>query len=455
MPKRNTSRAGAPNNGRPVRRPVTKKAISASPTSAWIIREVAFATHEKQQKSEAAKLRASLEVLERGVEEWNRWRSANPKARPHLSNANLSWTNSHIGSLEGIDFSNTELQDASFEGGCLSSANLTGANLEHANLTDASLQKANLTEANLRWADLTSAHLGFGRFDHADMTGANLTDAELWCASLQGTNLTMGTLDRIEASGAHVMGADLSFVRLLDADLSEADLSSANLTYATLVGTNLQNARLTGCNVYGISVWDVSLEGAEQSDLTIGRGDESPVRVDDIEVAQFVHLLLDHRKLRKAISAVAERAVLILGRFSDGGLEVLEALAARLREMKYLPIIFDFDRPSGRNYTETIMALAGISRFVVADLSGASVPQELHATVPHFKIPFVPILRSGTKPYSMLVDILEYPWVVRPPVEFKDKEQLKEIVKLQIVSPAEIKHRSRQRLLKKLFNPAR
>ena len=111
--------------------------------------------------------------------------------------------------------------------------------------------------------------------------------------------------------------------------------------------------------------------------------------------------------------------MLILGRFSNGGLEVLEALAATLREMKYLPIIFDFDRNSDRNYTETIMTLAGLSRFVVADLSGSSVPQELHATVPHFEIPFVPILHAGTRPYAMFVDILEHPWVI-PIVKFKD-----------------------------------
>ena len=40
-------------------------------------------------------------------------------------------------------------------------------------------------------------------------------------------------------------------------------------------------------------------------------------------------------------------------------------------------------RPAGRNYTETIMTLAGLSRFVVADLSGSSVPHELHASFTH------------------------------------------------------------------------
>ena len=209
------------------------------------------------------------------------------------------------------------------------------------------------------------------------MTLANLSDAELWCASLQGANLSMAILDRVEASEIHAMEANFSFARLLDADLRTADLSGANLSYATLVGTNLKGATLTGCNVYGISVWDVDLDEAEQSRLVIRRHDESPVLVDDIEVAQFVHLLLDHRKLRRVIEAVAERGVLILGRFAKDGLETLEALAASLRKLKYLPIIFDFDRPSDRNYTETIMTLAGLSRFVVADLSGSSVPQEI------------------------------------------------------------------------------
>ena len=32
--------------------------------------------------------------------------------------------------------------------------------------------------------------------------------------------------------------------------------------------------------------------------------------------------------------------------------------------------------------------LVGLSRFVIVDLSGPSVPQELYATVPHFKVPF-------------------------------------------------------------------
>lgn len=65
------------------------------------------------------------------------------------------------------------------------------------------------------------------------------------------------------------------------------------------------------------------------------------------------------------LNAVTERGVLILGRFALGGRALLQSVAAELKESGYLPIIFDFDRPDDRNFTETIMTLAGLSRFNV------------------------------------------------------------------------------------------
>ena len=53
----------------------------------------------------------------------------------------------------------------------------------------------------------------------------------------------------------------------------------------------------------------------------------------------------------------------------------------------------------------------------------------------------------------MLVDLLEYPWVIKPVVEFENKEHLIGIAKEKIVGPAEKKYRDRQVLLKKLFKP--
>src|SRR5260370_38796978 len=98
-------------------------------------------------------------------------------------------------------------------------------------------------------------------------------------------------------------------------------------------------------------------------------------------------------------------------------------------------MIFDFDRPENRDYTETVKTLIGLSSFVIVDLSGPSVPQELYATVPHFAIPFVPIIEAGRKVHSMFRDLFKYPWVF-PPVTFTDKEQLLEVLPSSIIEPA-------------------
>jgi hypothetical protein len=82
--------------------------------------------------------------------------------------------------------------------------------------------------------------------------------------------------------------------------------------------------------------------------------------------------------------------VLILGRFTDERKEVLDALRDELRKRDYLPILFDFDKPTSRTTDETITLLARMARFVIADISDAkSVLQELRAIVP--ALPSVPV----------------------------------------------------------------
>jgi hypothetical protein len=48
----------------------------------------------------------------------------------------------------------------------------------------------------------------------------------------------------------------------------------------------------------------------------------------------------------------------------------------------YLPIVFNFDKPETKDFTETVRLLAGLVKFVIADLSSPkSVPYELSAIV--------------------------------------------------------------------------
>jgi hypothetical protein len=102
----------------------------------------------------------------------------------------------------------------------------------------------------------------------------------------------------------------------------------------------------------------LKLERAKQQNLVITRKDEPTVTVDNIEVAQFIYLMLHNKKVRDVIDTITSKAVLILGRFTDDRKAVLDALREELRKCNYLPILFDFNVPATRDITETV-SLAG------------------------------------------------------------------------------------------------
>jgi uncharacterized protein YjbI with pentapeptide repeats len=167
------------------------------------------------------------------------------------------------------------------------------------------------------------------------------------------------------------------------ADLRGADLSGADFTHATLVETNLEGANLTDRSVYGISAWNVRLDGAIQSNLVITPQHEAVIQVDNLEVAQFIYLLLKNEKIRDVIDTITSKVVLILGRFTPERKVVLDAIREELRSRHYLPVLFDFAKPKNQTTVETISTLAHMARFVIADLTDAkSVLQELQAVVP-------------------------------------------------------------------------
>src|SRR2546423_1370710 len=195
-------------------------------------------------------------------------------------------------------------------------------------------------------------------------------------------------LSEADLIGANLSRANLSEANLSEANLSKANLSEANLSKATLVRTNLAQANLTDCQIYGISAWDIQLEEAKQNNLVITLEGQPTITVDNLEVAQFIYLLLNNPKIRDVIDTIAKKAVLILGRFTPERKAVLDALREALRIHGYVPILFDFDKPVTRDLTETVSTLAHLARFIVADLTDpSSIPQELYAIVPHRMVP--------------------------------------------------------------------
>ena len=178
--------------------------------------------------------------------------------------------------------------------------------------------------------------------------------------------------------------------------------------------TDFTNATITGCRTYGASAWNVTLVGTVQHNLVITKEGEPVVTVDDLKVAQFVYLLLHNPNIRDIIDTIGRRGVLILGRFTRERKQVLDAIREKLREFGFVPMMFDFEKPTQRDFTETIKTLAGMSRFIIVDITNPrSSPLELQATMPDYMIPFVPIIHDTEEPFPMFRDLKQkYEWAL-------------------------------------------
>jgi hypothetical protein len=160
--------------------------------------------------------------------------------------------------------------------------------------------------------------------------------------------------------------------------------------------------------------------------------------VDDLEVAQFIYLLLNNQKVRQVIYTVTSKAVLILGRFSPERKPMLDALRREIRELGYLPILFDFDPVATHTRMETVCTLAHLSRFVIADITDArTVLQELQGIVPTApSLPVQPILLAGQKEPGMIDFFHAYPWFL-PTVYYESPQVLLPVLKARVIDRVE------------------
>jgi uncharacterized protein YjbI with pentapeptide repeats len=383
-----------------------------------------------------------LKILQQGVDAWNAWRQKEPSATPDLRE----------GELRGANLSGADLREANLEVADLTRAILYEAKLRGANLTGATLFKSTLRGADFSLSLRLGPDLGGGsalsgtkwvktNLTDANLIEANLTDADLIRAKLGGADLRRAKLVKANLRGANLVQADLIGAEIEMSDLTGANLIEANLELAVLVDTNLTGADLTGARIYGLSAWSLNLEGSKQQSLVITRRNEPEVTVDNIEVSQFVYLLLHNEKIRDVIDTIGRKGVLPLGRFTGGRMAVLERLREELRKRGYVPMVFNFDKPETKDFTETVRVLAGLSHFVIADVTNPrSAPLELQATVPECMIPFRPIIEEGEEPFAMLNDlwIKHREWVFEP-IYYSSLEALVGALDEKIIKPAEVR----------------
>src|SRR5258708_16851802 len=409
-----------------------------------------------------------LNLVKQGVEDWNRWREAHPEEPPNLRGADLSGIlvqETDQGDIVEVKIGDADLRNADLYGANLHETDLSGAQLFNANLSMANLRAADLSGANLVHttfykAKLIKATLYKAQLDEADFRNADLRRANLSEAACVQTNLREAKLQQSDLSGANLSAADLRKANLCEANLSNANLSGADLSGADLRGaylsralfieTNLSGADLTNCFVYGLSVWKVDLQGAKQESLIITPLYESTITVDNLEVAQFIYLLLNNKKIRDVIDTITSKVVLILGRFTPGRKAILDALRDELRKHNYTPVLFDFEKPANRDLTETVSTLAHLARFIIVDLTDpSSAPHEVATVIPYTVVPVQPLLLQEPlmvdgkvverREYTMFEDLRRrHSWEL-PTVRYQDATNLFTLLKEQIIDPAERK----------------
>jgi uncharacterized protein YjbI with pentapeptide repeats len=406
--------------------------------------KLARKTHPPYDKQCVEKL---LRILERGSSEWNRWRSSHRGEYIDLRGISLFGRDT---SFRGVNLSEANLSDSNlarvdFEEADLSACYATDADFQGANLRGANLQGAYLVECDFAFAYLTNADLRLTELSNSMFMSAECDGANFQKAKLHSTQVVWGSLAR-----AILAQADFSDSILREADLSNADLTCAHLDGVSLVEANLQGANLDGCHVFGTSVWKSNLHECKQSNLVITPEDEPGITVDNLKVAQFIYMILNDNDIRDVIDTITSKVVLIIGRFTAERKAVLDAIRDELRRWNYTPVMFDFARPASKNFIETVNTLAGMSRFIIADLTDAKVViQELHTIVRQFpSVPVKPLLLKGAEPTAVLLDFMDYPTFLTIH-QYADETELLKSIDEKIIAPAEAKANEIQERRKK------
>lgn len=366
-----------------------------------------------------------VSILKKGVAEWNRWRDSTNYGAADLSGADLSGMK-----LNGVNFLRTKLQGATLE-----RTQLEHAQLKEADLTGARLDRANLEHANARSTVLDEVVAEEPNFEVSTLRGARfrrarIARARFHRAYLRDTNL----------SDAVFAGCWFRFASLDGAYCKNTDFSGSDLRYASMVKTRLNGANLTDVYVFGISAWGVETDAGTRQDLIVGidQEEEAPLRAHDLHTAQLLGLMLDGAGVRAVLDSVTSKLVLILGSFSPAEKAVLDALRLSLQSHGYVAVEFDFDRPSERDYAETALTLAGLSRFVVADFTNA---KEVRAEVAqarrqYMRVPILPIAREGASlPITMANSFT--PEELQLLVRYRDIDDLLQKIQTSIIGPAE------------------
>jgi hypothetical protein len=340
---------------------------------------------------------ATLEVVNRlkVVEQWNRWRLANPHTSPDLAGAALPGAYLRRALLDRAD---------------LTDANLINVDLSGADLTDAQLRGANLFAANLSEASLRGVDLSYANLSGANLTGADLSNAILRRCGVHGTDFSsarfawtvLGDLDLSEVIGlesaVHLAPSSLGVDSILrsagsmpEVFLSGTGLPDSFIAYvSSLIG---HTGKLLSCFI-SYSTRDQRFADRLYSDLKAHKvrcwiapedlpfGAVTRVSIDEairhhdrLLVVLSRHSITDDRVEKEVATALEReqrenRQVLIPVRLDEHVMEVRDGWAADVRRGRHIGDFSSWRR--GDTYARALDRLLGVLKSDVANLNPPS-----------------------------------------------------------------------------------
>jgi hypothetical protein len=324
---------------------------------------------------------------------------------------------------------------------------------------------ADFSGLDLKGIDLSGFFLGGCNFRGCDLTKADLRDVQMWQADFEKATLTGAKFSRSDLRYSSFFQADLQDAWFDESNLALTNFERAKLTgvdfsFANLSGSNLKYADISGSIITGVSTWNIEInEATIQNDLIIepwydplektSDDTHSAIVIDtfktnDIETGQLLYLLTSKNdegkseKLKTVLDSLTDKIVLILGRFADDRIKILEKIRSQLAEWGYVPVIFDFPEPKNRDLIETVAILAGLSRFVIADLTNpSSTPLEALLIISAYCVPFAPIIEGKNQVFPLFESLKKkYDWVLDL-WHYKNKKQLVIGLRKQVVDRCE------------------
>ncbi len=338
-----------------------------------------------------------VKILKKGIYEWNSWRRKNPKLAPDLRAVNFEKEFRTAKNIYGLpQFENANFKNTDFFGVSLRNSGFINCCFDESRINYADLVDVDFKNCTFKNVEMRVTKLGSSNFDHCIFDNTDMS----YCS----------------AKDTNFIGSSFYFTYL---------------EHMQLVANNFINTKMDSCFVYGISSWDLILDGSEHKNLIITKEDQPNISVDNIELAQFIYLLINNQKLRNVIDTITSKIVLILGNFSAERKKVLDKLRSTLGKYNLVPVLFDFKKPTSRNLTETIFTLANLSKFVIADISNPrSIGHELSAIIPRLSsVNFYPIIEDNEIEYAMYEEFKNYSWV-SPLVKYSKKNILNVLEKI-------------------------